>query len=208
MDWHDGYADPTSPHSQRLAAVQQLLASALDAAPPGPVRLVSMCAGQGHDVLGVLASHGRRGDVTARLVELDEGNAAAADAAIEAAGLAGVEVHRGDAASTDAYLGAVPAEIVLVCGVFGNISPDDIRRVIDHLPAFCAPRATVLWTRHRRPPDLTGPVRDWFARAGFEELAWVAPPDQHWGVGAARLVTTPAPLPAGEHLFTFTPTSG
>jgi hypothetical protein len=30
-----------------------------------------MCAGQGHDVLGALPDHPRRGDVTARLVELD-----------------------------------------------------------------------------------------------------------------------------------------
>ncbi|GHD35622.1 hypothetical protein GCM10010335_31060 [Streptomyces galbus] len=31
-----------------------------------------MCAGQGRDLIGVLAGHPRRDDVRARLVELDE----------------------------------------------------------------------------------------------------------------------------------------
>jgi hypothetical protein len=33
--------------------------------------VISLCAGQGRDLLGVLADHPRREDVRARLVELD-----------------------------------------------------------------------------------------------------------------------------------------
>jgi hypothetical protein len=36
-----------------LLVVQDLIATALDAFRPGPVRVISMCAGQGHDILGV-----------------------------------------------------------------------------------------------------------------------------------------------------------
>jgi hypothetical protein len=61
----------------------------------------------------------------------------------------------------------------------------------------------VVWTRHRRPPDLTSTVRAWFAAVGFEELACVAPDDAFFAVGARRLVAEPQPLVPGAQLFAF-----
>ena len=34
----------------------------------------------------------------------------------------------GDASTTSAYRGAVPADLVLACGIFGNVSDEDIQR--------------------------------------------------------------------------------
>ena len=62
--WHQQYDNPESSLRVRLGLVRAHLSAALDAAPPGPVSLVSLCAGQGHDVLGVLPGHRRRPDVT------------------------------------------------------------------------------------------------------------------------------------------------
>src|SRR5712691_2900368 len=76
--WHEAYDHPGSPLARRLAVVQQCIAAALDAAPPGPIRVVSMCAGEGRDLLGVLESHSRRADVHGCLVELDPELAATA----------------------------------------------------------------------------------------------------------------------------------
>ncbi len=73
--WHQGYADPASGLSMRLRSVQRHLSRAIGQAAAGPVRLVSLCAGQGHDVLGVLAGHPRRDEVAAVLVEADPRNA-------------------------------------------------------------------------------------------------------------------------------------
>lgn len=200
LDWHGEYDRPGSRLSQRLAAVEAQIAGALDRAGPGPVQVVSMCAGQGRDLLGVLAVHPRRSDVRARLVELDPRNAARARAAAPQ----GVEVVQGDASTTTAYEGAVPADLVLVCGVFGHAADDDIHRIIEHLPALCAAGATVIWTRGgRRQPDLRPTIRRWFAGAGFEELAFTTGDGDSWGVGAHRLVAEPAPFRAGVRLFTF-----
>ena len=99
--WHDDYDEPGTPLARRLAAVQDQIRVALDAAPPGPLHAISLCAGQGRDLIGVLARHARGADVTARLVELHPRNAAAARDAAEAAGLPGVEVVTADAALTD-----------------------------------------------------------------------------------------------------------
>jgi hypothetical protein len=163
-----------------------------------------MCAGQGRDVIPVLAQHPRRNDVQATLIELDERNAAAAEASAHDAGLAGVRVVRGDASLTDNYAEYVPAEIVLACGIFGNITDDDIHRTVARLPSFCAPGATVLWTRGRwQGHDVTVDIRRWFAESGFDEIAFDAPADATYSVGANRLIAAPPPFERGIKMFTF-----
>jgi len=198
--WHAPYDDPTSPLSARLAAVRQQVAAALDRAPEGPLRLLSLCAGQGRDVLPLLREHPRGPDVQARLVEADPDNVAAARAAAGA----GVEVVQGDAGSTDACSGAVPADVLLLCGIFGNVEDEDVRRTLHAVPVLLAPGGTVLWTRSRHAPDLTPAMRGWQAEAGVEEVAFVAEPGQGWSVGAGVLRGPAQPLVPGERLFTFT----
>ncbi len=201
--WHDPYDDAESSLSRRLRTVQELLAAACDDAPPGPIRVISICAGQGHDLLGVLEHHVRRDDVVARLVELAPANVAAARARARRLDSPTVEVVEGDAGTTDAYRGVVPADVVLACGVFGNIGDDDIHTTIDALPSLCAPGALVLWTRHRLPPDATSWIRTSFEDRGFDEVAFVAPHDEVYGIGAHRLRTEPAPFAPGRRLFRF-----
>ena len=201
--WHRSYDDPGSRLSQRLRLVQRHLRDAIDQR-SGPLRIISMCAGEGRDVVGVLARQPRRGDVPARLVELDPRYAGFARAAARAAHLDRIDVVEADAGVTDSYMGAAPAEIVLACGVFGNISDEDVRGTIEQLPSLCAPGATVIWTRGREPhrdPALT--IRDWFSQSGFDEVAYDAPPEATFRVGVHRLAGAPRPLEPGVRLFRF-----
>ncbi len=94
--------------------------------------------------------------------------------------------------------------MLLLCGIFGNISDTDIERTAAAAPALCAPGATVIWTRHRRPPDLTPRIRAWFNGAGFDELAFDALDNATLAaVGVGRLShAAPTGLPCGP-LFTF-----
>ena len=202
LAWHDAYDDPGSQLARRLAAVRAQIAAALDAAPPGPLRAISMCAGQGRDLIPVLAGHPRGRDVTARLVELDPGLAATARRAAADAGLPGVGVVTGDASLTDAYAGAVPADLVLVCGVFGNITDADIRRTVACCAQLCATGGTTVWTRARRPPDLVPQICAWFGEDGFE-LSWLSDPEAGFGVGVHRFTARPRPLAAGLRMFGF-----
>src|SRR5579863_3504017 len=91
--WHSAYDDPSSLLTARLRCVQAHLADAVDRAPAGRISLVSLCAGQGRDVIGVLPDHPRRDDVHAVLVEADERIAGPAREAAAARGLAQVEVR-------------------------------------------------------------------------------------------------------------------
>ena len=139
----------------------------------------------------------------ARLVELDARNVTLARQAAQAAGLHGVEVLQADAGVTDACAGAVPAQIVVACGIFGNITDSDIQATVAALPSLCAQGALVLWTRHRSPPDLTPAIRSWFGEAGFREEAFDTSHDGFMSVGAHRLAGEPAALALGQRLFTF-----
>lgn len=201
--WHQEYDDPSSPLSQRLQVVQAEVRRFLATAPPGPVRVLSACSGLGLDLVGALDGHPRRVEVTGRLVELDSGLAARSAALIAAAGLIGLEVVCGDAGVTQAYQGVAPADLLLLCGVFGNISDDDVRTTVHNASRLCATGAMVVWTRHRRAPDLTAAIRGWWVEAGFEEVEFTSPGPESTSVGVCRLTREPEPF-AQMRLFSFT----
>lgn len=205
--WHTAYDDPSSALSGRLHRVQRHLSLALDQAPAGSLRLLSLCAGQGRDVLGVLPGHPRRGDVSAVLVEFDSRNAEAARRSAAQAGLGQVEVRQADASRVEGFADALPADVLLLCGIFGNISDSDIKRTVEAAPALCADGAAVIWTRNRGWPDLTAALRAWFTEQGFDEIAFdtieARKPFSPLGIGVNRLRHGPRPeLPPGP-LFTF-----
>ena len=202
--WHEAYDDPSSFLNVRLRKVRERLSEAIGAAPAGPVRLVSLCAGQGRDVIGVLPGHPRRDDVDAVLVESDPRNAKAARRAAAQAGLGQVEVREADAAAVAGFADVLPADVLLLCGIFGNVSDEDIKFTVEAASAMCRPGGTAIWTRHRRPPDLTPQIRAWFAASGFEELAFdeLDTEDRLMSVGANRLRRATTSLP-DRALFTF-----
>jgi hypothetical protein len=206
--WHREYDDPASDLSRRLDVVRARL-GALLAAAPGPVRLVGMCAGDGRDTLPVLASAGV--DVDAVLVELDPDLAGTARATVRDLGLDGVEVRTADAGTTSSYDGAGPADVLMACGVFGNVSDDDVATTVAQLPSLLAGGGHVIWTRGCRVPqdptrvdgDPSELVRRLFADAGFEEVDFVRPEDAGFRVGVHRWPGGGAPYRPGVRLFTF-----
>ncbi|WP_405430850.1 SAM-dependent methyltransferase [Micromonospora sp. NBC_00617] len=202
--WHEPYADETSTLSGRLRLVQQHIASWLDQRSGERLTVVSACSGQAHDLIGVLAA---RPDAAHRvrgtLLEYDAGNVAAAQTAASRAGLTNLVIKQSDAGQLSSYAGAVPADLMLMVGVFGNIPDADVKRTIAALPQLCAEGATVIWTRARRAPDLTPAVRGWLGDAGFVEVAFDAPDDVRFSVGVHLFQGTPQPVNGMGTIFTF-----
>jgi ubiquinone/menaquinone biosynthesis C-methylase UbiE len=186
------------------AALDEVAAGAGGIGHPGPIRVVSLCAGQGRDVIDVVATHPRGSEVLALLVERDPALVGFAADRAAAAGVGDrIRVVEGDASRSCLYAEDVPADIVLVCGVFGNISAGDITRTIQAMRGWCVPGGHVIWTRHRRPPDLTPAVRADFAAAGFTEVAFVTPEGTIQAVGHHRLDGESAPFDPDRQLFDF-----
>jgi hypothetical protein len=185
LQWHEQYEVPGSSLARRLEVVRGNLRPLLDR----PRRVISMCAGDGRDVLPLLPPGSR-----AVLVESDPVLAGRARAAAGE----GVTVLTGDAGVTDPYVSVAPAEVLLACGVFGNIPDEDTRRTIASLPSLLAPGGTVIWTRAGQSD-----VREVFGRNGFTELAFEAPADARFRVGVHRLTRDPDPYESGVRLFRF-----
>jgi len=205
MDWHAWHLDydrPGSTLSRRLLHVQDRIRVALDDAPPGPLRLVSLVAGQGRDVIPVLASHPRGRDVTGVLVEIDPRNTAVARSSRNAADLTGLEVVTGDAADLEHYRPYAPADVVVMCGLFGNISNEDIRRMVGLAVPLTKRGGTVIWTRGKIGVDMVPTISGWFADEGFERL-FVSDPTNDFRVSAHRSHVDPTPLPDGVSAFVF-----
>ncbi len=204
IDWHRQY-EARDGLTRRLEAVRRLIREHLDRLRPGPSRAVSLCAGDGRDLLEVLATHPRGRTVRARLVDSDPTLVDAGRARIAGAGLVGVDFVCGDAGTSTSFDGAVPAELVLACGIFGNITDDDVRGTIHGLPLLCAPGGTVIWTRGRFAPDLTPSIRSWFADSGFPEIEFLPIPDSTMSVGAVRYAGARIAWKPGVRFFTFLP---
>ena len=202
-DWHAGYDKPGSGLARRLGWVQEQIRAALDAAPAGPLRVISLCAGQGRDLIGVLADHPRAGDVTARLVELDPRNTAAAARLAAESGLDNVEIITGDASLASQYADLVPADLVLACGLFGNMTDAHVEQTIGYCGQLCAVGGTVIWTRARWAPDLVPQLCAWFEQRAFERVSLTSA-NYVQCVGAHRRTAPPDPLQPGAVMFAFT----
>ncbi len=155
-------------------------------------------------MIGGLRGHPRRDDVAAVLVESDPRNAELARHHAADAGLPQVDVRQADASQPRHFADALPADVLLLCGIFGNVSAGDIERTVMAAPGLCSAGATVIWTRHRRAPDVTPYVRAWFTAAGFDEVVFDAlATSTLTAVGVNRLRHVPSARLPAQPLFTF-----
>lgn len=113
-----------------------------------------------------------------------------------------MDVVTGDAALIDQYEDMAPADLVLICGLFGNITDADIEHTVAACSQLCKAGGTVIWTRHRAAPDRVPQICEWFEAQGFERQ-WLSAADAGFGVGVHRFAGTPQPLRRGERLFEF-----
>lgn len=198
MVWHERYDRADSPHAKRLEVVRGYIDLALRRCSPGPIRIISMCAGDGRDILGTLRGHPRSSDVSGLLVEAHPELVARARSSAPV----GINAWHGDAGRAGSYADAAPADLLLCCGVFGNISDSDIRNTIASWPMLCGPGGRVIWTRHGREPDMRSTIREWVSEGGFEEEAYDGPVGG-FGVGLARMTAAPTTLDPSARLFDF-----
>lgn len=148
FEWHKLY-EKREPLKRRLELTCQQISDCLNLSPSGEIRVISVCAGDGRDLIGALKGHHRERDVRARLVELDtrlieRGREEAARAGLSAQ----LEFLNDDATSSGAYEGIAPANLVLLCGMLGLLDEASTLQLVQHLPALCQSGGFIIWTRN------------------------------------------------------------
>jgi hypothetical protein len=186
--WHEAYDDPSSSLARRLDVVRRRLGAVLDASAGERRRLLSLCAGDGRDVIPVLAARAAWSLESALLVEWDEELARRATEAASSNGLEEVEVRCADAGNLASFRDVLPVDVLLLCGIFGNIEHEHVEDVIGVLPLLLANGGYVIWTRGASDPDRRPEVRSWFCSSGFAEVSFDGAPET-FGVGVNQLVS-------------------
>src|SRR5207248_10524841 len=107
---------------------------------------LSRGAGDGRDIIPVVAQRpaGQRPELV--LVELDPGSASAARSRAVDAGVKATVVV-GDAGLGSTWHDQLPVDLLMLCGIFGNVADEDIRKTIFSAPAMLTPTGAVIWTR-------------------------------------------------------------
>lgn len=83
--------------------------------------------------------------------------------------------------------GMVSSDLLLLVGIFGNITDGDVERTIRGIPRLCTLDSIVIWTRHRRDPELTPSIPRWRSDAGCETTAFESPGPGGCAVGSCRV---------------------
>jgi Putative methyltransferase len=221
--WLRRYDKPRSPHSQRLATVQRLIGNRIDRTAPDPISVLSICAGDGRDILEVLSARADASRVRATLVELDPRLCALARSRVSESRISGISIKQADAGITDSYAGVARADLAILVGVFGNIADADVHETVRVLPGLCKPGALVIWSLRQQPRrdqgvdgtprqqagpprrndyDRVEKVREWLNESGFSET-FVNREDAVFHVSASRYDGGPVALPVGHRFFNF-----
>lgn len=192
--WHRHYDRGDPSLLQRLETVRDSVRRVLSDAhrgEDGVTHITSICAGDGRDLLPVLSGRGAGTPVRAILVELDPVVAQRAREVVASLGLSGVEIRVADGGLLDTYWDIPPADVLLACGIFGNISTRDVERTVASLPALMAADGIVIWTRgaENQYANRGDDIRNWFADHGFSEMSFRSTPDGVFRIGVHRLVT-------------------
>jgi protein-L-isoaspartate O-methyltransferase len=208
VDWHREYDNPSSSLSRRLVVVQEAIRGVmthLTAQPARPVGVVGTCSGDARDITPVLAEQSEHRSLRVLLTERHPVLANRARARVRAQGIDQVEVRKCDSGLVDSYLEYLPADLLVMTGVLGNVTDDDAERTISTLPSLLSPGGFVVWTRGRgEETDPSLRVRQLFSDRGFEEISFVAPQDEVFRVGVNKRDSSDVqPAVSGTRMFSF-----
>lgn len=201
IGWHQAYSDPDSSLARRLEVVRRRVSQALDEVTATKPVLLSLCAGDGRDVISVLSARAAQPQVAAVLIESDTTLSHRARKAAAEAGLSSLQVRCGDAGDLASFSDVLPVDVLMLCGIFGNIEHSAVKSVVDAIPQLLSSGGYVIWTRGGSEPDRRPEIRRWFSSAGLEEVAFEGAPEPY-GVGMNRQGSAPA-LQITGRLFAF-----
>lgn len=205
-DWHKLY-DAGMQLDARLSIVRKQIRVALENCTVGPIQIVSVCAGDGRDVMGALVDHPRREDVTAWFLDTDEASLSRGRAEAAQTGLGDrMKFLCADAAQASSYRGIVPADLVIVSGMLGHLSAASLPVLLENLRMLCRAGGGVIWNRHlvlNHGAEKAAFIRRKLQELPFAEVQYEETGEAGFAVGLCRNVGESLPLDEAKVLFDF-----
>lgn len=201
--WHTHYDNSESGLAKRLRLVQNAISTCLPEQLDTKYQIVDICAGDGRDLLAVLQQYPHIAYVHSYLIEIDERLVEKARAEVKEYALKNIEVAQGDASLISAYKNVTPANLILLCGVFGNINNDAIENTIANLSQLSVNGTRIIWTRNLRSPNMTPKIRELFLKNDFREISFDVTQDASYGVGIHEYIGQTKNLSETMKLFEF-----
>lgn len=204
--WHKHY-DSNADLQARLHLVGEQISRCLHSCPAGRIRVVSVCAGDGRDLIGALINHPRRNDVEALLLDndresIERGRRVVSEARLEQR----VRLVEADAGRAENYASGLPSDILILSGFLGHLRPGDVENLIHQLPMFCRRGSWVIWSRHlvlNQGPHQVRAIQECFRKTKFESATFSCTSPDGFAVGAERFQGEPAVFDANRVLFEF-----
>ncbi len=209
LDWNQWHADyETSPALQaRLKSVCRQIAAALDERPAGPIKIISICAGDGRDLCLALREHPRQRDVTATLIDNDPNSLARGrEMAKEFCPNAQLHFIEADASLAKTYAETGHADLVLMSGFLGHLRHEDALGLIASLPMLCKTGSWIIWNRHLKLHDGTEQVariRGAFRKHEFAEAHFETTAEDGFAIGRTCFLGQSTPLDSTRKIFEF-----
>ncbi len=206
-EWHKRYESVPS-LQERLAVVCEEISLAISATRTKPVRILSICSGDGRDVILSTAASKLRKSISGVLIELNPDLVARGRSTIKEFSLQEeISFQCSDATKSETYRSIAPAHIVVLSGVFGNLKYEDVGLLIDSLRSLCEPKARVIWTRNLNEfgdgETVVGGIKKLFANVNFTEASYTKTPSGVFAVGTHVYEGETLNLPARPVLFRF-----
>jgi len=201
-EWHDKYDVENSDLAARLVLVQSAIKQSVPLNVTNVYTIIDICGGDARDIVGALSSHPAKDKINGVLIEIDIALASKAKKSFKNAEL-NINTVLADAADTHFYKNYAPADLVLLCGVFGNVKDTDVKKIISHLPYLCKRGGKVIWTRNKREPDVTPQIREFFKETNFEETAFITTESNMYAIGINTFRGEPVASWTDTHMFTF-----
>ena len=147
-DWHSIYDDKESAPYKRSIITQELVNNYLNIHKKNII-ILSICSGQARDILPAIAGREDKDRITTYLLDIDKDCLEYAQEYARIHDIPNVHTINKDASLKESYDDIPKADLIVICGLFGHLVPEDIAATALFLQTLIEDNATVIWSRNK-----------------------------------------------------------
>ena len=144
-DWHSIYDDKESAPYKRSIITQELVNNYLNIHKKNII-ILSICSGQARDILPAIAGREDKDRITTYLLDIDKDCLEYAQEYARIHDIPNVHTINKDASLKESYDDIPKADLIVICGLFGHLSLEDITTTVSFLAYISDNDAHVIWS--------------------------------------------------------------